>query len=153
MKDGLSNDWYCAQIYRVLDDRIEVHWFTTNTAPLENYSTASPDARMKNLRNSSFLRTWCLDYGRGQATTKPPKPTRRLKEIYSGRIPISELDQHLLIRNVGISTQGKLGPTTLQLAIKLKIPHHLGAGGEDDFKNSEAFQRQTKQTTHKRKRN
>ena len=153
MKDGLSNDWYCAQIYRVLGDRIEVHWFTTNTAPLKNYSTASENDRMTNLKGSSFLRTWCLDYGRGQATTKPPKPTRRLKDVYSGRIPISELHQHLLIRNVGISAQGKLDPTTLQLAVKLKIPHHLGAGGEDDFENKEAFWRHAKQTTHKRKRN
>merc|ERR1711966_397882 len=100
-------------------------------------------------KGSSFLRTWCLDYGRGQATTKPPKPTRRLKDVYSGRIPISELHQHLLIRNVGISAQGKLDPTTLQLAVKLKIPHHLGAGGEDDFENKEAFWRHTKQTTQK----
>ena len=96
-------DWYCAQIHRVLDDKIEVHWFTTNSAPLENYNNANATERLNNIKNSSFLRTWCLGFGRGEATTTPPKPSRNLKDIYSGRIPLDELNDHLLVRNVGVS--------------------------------------------------
>ena len=146
-------DWYCAQIHRVLNNKIEVHWFTTNSAPLENYNNANTTERLNNIKNSSFLRTWCLDFGRGEATTTPPKPSRRLKDVYSGRIPLDELNDHLLVRNVGISIQGKLDSTTLRLAAKLKIPHHMGAGGEDDFLDKEAFhKRVAKKRKHKERK-
>jgi hypothetical protein len=40
---------------------------------------------------------------------------------------------HILIRNVELDATGRLDQTTLSLAAKLKIPHHVGAGGEEDF--------------------
>ena len=148
-------DWYCSQIHRVLDDKIQVHWFTTNSAPLENYNNANATERLDNTRSSSFLRTWFLDFGRGEASTTPSKPSRILKDIYSGRIPLlDELNDHLLVRNVGISMQGKLDSTTLRLrlAAKLKILHHMSTGGEDDFLDKEAFhKRVAKQQKRKHK--
>ena len=59
-------DWYRTQIHRVLDDKIEVHWFTTNSALLENDNNANATERLHNTKNSSFLRTWCLDFGRAE---------------------------------------------------------------------------------------
>jgi hypothetical protein len=46
--------------------------------------------------------------------------------------------------DVGLSASGKLDRITINLATKLKIPHHQGAGGEDDFTGKEAFQKQLK---------
>ncbi len=47
-----------------------------------------------------------------------------------------------------MDASGKLDKTTINLAVNLKIPHHQGAGGKDDFIDKEAFQKQLK-----RKRN
>ena len=66
---------------------------------------------------------------------------------------MDELNDHLLVRNVGISMQGKLDSTTLRLAAMLKIPHHMGAGGEDDFLDKEAFhKRVAKKRKHKERK-
>ena len=136
----------------MLDDKIEVHRFTANSAPLENYKNANATERLHNTKGSSFFRTWCLHFGRGEAITTPPKPSRNLKDIYSGRIPLGELNDRFLVRYVGISMQGKLDFTTLRLAAKLKIPHHMSAGGEDDFLDKEAFyKRVAKQLKRKHK--
>jgi hypothetical protein len=37
------------------------------------------------------------------------------------------VDDQLLIRSVGLSSQGKLDETSVMLAAKLNIPHHVGA--------------------------
>ena len=47
--------------------------------------------------------------------------------LWTGKIPIDFLDEQLLVRNVGLSSQGKLDDTTVNLAASLKIPHHVGA--------------------------
>jgi hypothetical protein len=58
--------------------------------------------------------------------------------------------RYILIRDVGLDTSGKLDNTTINLAVNLKIPHHQGAGGEDDFvlcrqrNNSETKQKKKK---------
>jgi hypothetical protein len=46
----------------------------------------------------------------------------------------------------------KLDKNTLNVAAKLKIPHHQGAGGEYDFSTKEAFQRQMKRNINNKKR-
>ncbi len=59
---------------------------------------------------------------------------------------------HNLVRDVGLDATGKLDKTTIKLASNLKIPHHQGVDGEDDFTTKEAFQRQTKRNNNKKKR-
>ncbi len=51
------------------------------------------------------------------------------------------VSSHILIRNVGLDATGKLDQATLNLSAKLKLPHHVGAGGEEDFTDKEAFQK------------
>ncbi len=58
---------------------------------------------------------------------------------------------YILIRDVGLDATGKLDHRSLQLASKLKIPHHQGAGGESDFKPTDAFQKLNKKTHTKTK--
>ena len=59
--------------------------------------------------------------------------------------------KYILIRDVGLDATRKLDHKSLQLVSKLKIPHHQGAGGESDFKPTEAFQKLNKKTRLKRK--
>jgi hypothetical protein len=68
---------------------------------------------------------WSLPDGR--ATTISPEVSKKKSSLWTGQILISFLDEKLLIRNVGLSSQGKLDSTSLNLAAKLKIPHHVGA--------------------------
>ena len=142
MKGGLdSTDWYCAQINEVLPDRLKVAWYTTQTPPLKNYSDTTVSQRKNLLKTAKFLRTWCLERGKGAAVTNPPKSVHRTRDLWTGKIPLEEWNDHALIRNVGLNSLGTLDNSTIQLASSLELPHHLGAGGEDDFVSKEAFQR------------
>jgi hypothetical protein len=140
--DPEATDWYCAEIRAVLPDRIEVNYYTTQAPPLANYETTSRKDRESRIEIATFLRTWCL---RGDPTTEPPKSARaRDKQLWWGRIPLEDIDKYMLIRDVRLGASGKLDRTSINLATKLKIPHHQGAEIEDDFTDKEAFQKQLK---------
>ena len=133
-KDGMSApDWYCAEVSKLLPNRIEVNYYTTITPALDDYASKSLAIRTKSLENTTFLRTWYLTAGDQSATTIPPKGIRRTRDIYSGRIPLNEVDKHVLIRNVRLTGLGVLDPPSTRLAATLPLPHHTGAGGDDDF--------------------
>ena len=126
---GYTNEdgWYCAQIEEVLVDRIKVSYHTTDTPPLPNYATpgTTKRARRANITEATFSRTW-TKRSDGLPTIIPPKINRIHKDLWTGRIPANEIDEHLLIRNVGYS-KGKLSQASVRLAAKLDWPHHLGA--------------------------
>jgi hypothetical protein len=50
--------------------------------------------------------------------------------LWKWRIPIVELDQILLVRDVILTADGKLSPGSLSIAAGLPFPHHVGAGGD-----------------------
>ena len=56
------------------------------------------------------------------------------------------------IRDVGLDATGRLDQTTLNLAAKLKLPHHVGAGGEEDFTDKEAFQKHVRRVSNRNKK-
>jgi hypothetical protein len=133
LKDGPdSPDWYLAQIEEVLVDRIKVSYHTTATPPLRNHASASQASREAHIGKSRFLRTWIKRITK-LPTTTPPRLSRLHKDLYLQRIPISELDDHLLLRNVHVNSKGKLSLETTKLAAALNQPQHHGAGGDDDF--------------------
>jgi hypothetical protein len=106
--------------------------------------TASKKDKMARIESATFLRTWCL---RGDSTTEPPRSARaRDKQLWWGRVPLENIDNYIIIRvrDVGLDASGKLDKITINLAVSLKIPHHQGAGGEDDFTDKETFQKQLK---------
>ena len=132
--DPYAQDWYVAEISRALADRIEVNYYTTVALPLEDYGSQSVSARTRRSADTSWLRTWCLQMGGHKATTRPPTQASRLaKDVYSGQIPLREVHQHILIRDVKLDALGVINAATTRLAVALTIPHHAGAGGEDDF--------------------
>ena len=55
--DPNANDWYCAEIRKILADRIEVNYYTTSTPALKDYKDASVNERIKNIETATFLRT------------------------------------------------------------------------------------------------
>ena len=147
-----ANDWYCAEIRKVLADRIEVNYYTTITPAIAAYKNASLNERSKNIKAANFLRTWCLDRGTGLPTTTPPKTNHgKLNHLWWGRIPMEDVDKHILVRGAGLSALGKLDTKTVKIAAQLDIPHHEGAGGVEDFVDKESFQKHVKKV-NKRKR-
>ena len=137
-----ANTWHVAQVTEVLLDKIKVNYYSTQGQSLEGHANTSQDSRINRLADISFLRTWCLENGRGKATTKPPKrAVRRTKDLWKGQLPNIELDRTILVRNVGMTGAGVLDITPAALASKLNMPHHQGAGGEDDFVDKPTFER------------
>ncbi len=146
--DPNAKTWYCAEIRKILADRVEVNYFTTITAALSDYCDQTSMEKQKRLEAANFLRTWCLDRGRGLPTTTPPTTNHgRMKNLWWGRIPLEDIEKHILVRNIGISALGKLDKETIRLVAQLNIPHHEGAGGESDFVDNEAFQKHTKRVS------
>ena len=126
LKDGRdANTWYCAQVLEKLPDYVKVSYFTTKALVLDNYGSATFKERVRSLKEAMFCKTWSL--ADGSATTIAPANSRKRSLLWTGKIPTDFLDDQLLVRNVGLSSQGKLDDTTLNLAARLKIPHHVGA--------------------------
>jgi hypothetical protein len=151
--DPKATTWYCAEIRKILADRIEVNYYTTVTPALPDYSESPIEERKERLKEANFLRTWCLDRGKGLPTTTPPTTTHgKVRHLWWGRIPLEDVAKHILVRGVGLSALGKLDEDTIKLAANLSIPHHEGAGGEEDFESRESFQKHVKRVGNRLKR-
>jgi hypothetical protein len=105
MKDDPKGDtWYCAEVRKILADRIEVNYYTTATPALEEFQESSVIQKEERLKEANFLRTGCLDRGKGLPTTIPPATNHgRMKHLWWVRIPLEDIDRHILIRGVGLS--------------------------------------------------
>jgi hypothetical protein len=126
LKDGRdANTWYCVQVSEKLPDYVKVSYFTTEALALGNYVDATLKERLRSLKEAVFRKTWSL--ADGSATTVAPINSRKRSLLWTGKIPTDFLDEQLLVRNVGLSSQGKLDDTTVNLAARLKVPHHVGA--------------------------
>ena len=60
---------------------------------------------------------------------------------------MEDVDKHILVRGLGLSAQGNLDKETVRIAAHLDVPHHVGAGGVEDFVDKESFQRHVKRAT------
>jgi hypothetical protein len=147
-------DWYCAEIRKILADRIEVNYYTTITPALTDHKERSAKERSRNIKAATFLRTWCLDEGTGLPTTTPPLTNHgKLSHLWWGRIPWEDVDKHILIRGlIGLSALGKFDSATVKLVAQLDILHHEGAGGVDDFVDKDSFQKYLKRVKTRKKR-
>ena len=126
MKDSCgAPNWYCAQIMEVLADLIVVAYHTTTAPPLANYTTATNNDRQENIMEAKYARTWITRTTR-LTTHTAPRSSRIYKDLWTGRVPLAEIDGHLLIRNVAYD-KGKLSKRTARLAAALTCPHHQGA--------------------------
>ncbi len=77
-----AKDWYVAELSQVLHDRFTVNGYITKAIPLQGYKQASRKDRIKALKGVAFLRTWCKDKGKGEATNVPPTISKERKVTY-----------------------------------------------------------------------
>jgi hypothetical protein len=110
--DSEAEDWYCAEIFRVLPTRVIVHYCTTITPSVENYAIVNEKEREIRISQATFLKTWCLNRGRGPTTTIPPEGIKTTRDVWSGKIKTYDLQVQLLIRNVILDAMGKLPKAT-----------------------------------------
>jgi hypothetical protein len=105
-----------------------VNGYITKGIPLQGYRQASRKDKIKALKGVAFLRTWCKDKGKGEATNVPPTHLK-----WKWRLPVGETNQLLLIRNAVLDSRGWLCKASRILAAALKFPHHVGAGGDESI--------------------
>ncbi len=120
-----------------------------------NYPDSSITLREERLlKETNFLRTWCLNKGKGLPTSAPPPNTNqgKMKHLWWGRIQLEDISKHILVRGVGLSALRKLDNDMIKLAVKLDFPHHESADGAEDFDKSESFQRHVKRASNRLKR-
>ncbi len=86
------------------------------------------------------------------STTPPATKYARMNHFWWGKIPLEVIAEHILIRDVGLNASEKLDKITLNLAAKLEIPHHVGAGGEEDFADKDTFQKHIKRVSNRNKK-
>ena len=124
-------DWYCAQVLQVLPDRAKVARLTTKAGLLENYSKAPNKARKACLKGALFARTWFLHTG--MPTSDLTQGSANKSILWTGKLPLAEWDDLVLVRNIGLDSEGILNTSSLKLPAYLELPHHEGAGGVEDF--------------------
>jgi hypothetical protein len=129
VKDGpLATTWYCAEVSSIGRNWVEINYYTTITPSLENHNTASRQLKLARLKDATFLRTWVLRSSGGLPTTVAPSSDRdRVERLWRGRIPTEHLDDHILVRDIGLNARGKLDRVTREIAAGLNIPHNCGA--------------------------
>ena len=132
--DPSSEDWYVAEVYKVLPEAITVRYFSAYTPSLDNYVNADPTARAERLSQVRFRRTWFIRSGanRGRATLKPPYPNNPDLRAWEGTIPSGELDGCLMARNLRLSPEGQLDDEALKLVAVLPIPRAVTIAAEDE---------------------
>ena len=70
-----------AQSWHPGDPALPGNRYTTADIPLAGYQRASRKVRAEALKRAAFLRTWCKDKGKGEATNVPPTHLKG-KEAY-----------------------------------------------------------------------
>jgi hypothetical protein len=151
--DPQATDWYCVEVRKVLVDRIEVNYYTTITPAIGRYTEANLNQKRKHLKDATFLRTWCLDKEIGLPKTAPPTTNHgKINHLWWVRIPLEDINRHVLLRGICLSALGKLDKDTIRQAAQLDIPHHEGAGGEENFVDKNAFQKHVRRVSNRSKR-
>ena len=138
----------------MLPERIKVAWPTTKVAPLADYKSKSLEEKLARLKDSVFAKTWILYIG--MPTSDVTLGSAKSTSLWTGKLPIGEWDKLALVRNVGLDSMGVLNSTSIKLAASLSIPHHEGAGGEEDFVSKGEYEKhiqKNKRWASKKKKN
>jgi len=101
-----------------------------------------------------FAKTWILYTG--MPTSDETLGSAKNANLWTGKLPIDEWDELVLVRNRGLNSIGVLNSTSIKLAASLDIPHHEGTGGEEDFVSKGEYGKhinKNKRWASKRKKN
>ena len=93
--DPSSTEWYVAEVWKVLPNKIEGKYLSTRTPNLENCSDKTVDQVRARLSQAHFRRTWFFSGGKnnGKVTSKPPFPNNPDLRVWSGPLPNREHTQ------------------------------------------------------------
>jgi hypothetical protein len=134
--DPNAKDWYCVERRKIFAKRIKVDYYTTITLAITAYKDSSIKERCKSIKAAIVFGTRRLDKGTGLPTTTPSKTNHEKLYhllVWWGRIPMEDVDKHILVWAIGLSALGKFDKTMIKLAAQLSIPHYEGAGGIEYF--------------------
>ncbi len=108
-------------------DGTEVNYYATIPPSLEDYAAASRQSRLSRLKDATFLRTWALRSSGGLPTTVASTSDRdRVERLWRGRIPTEHVNDHIMVRDIGLNARGKLDRITQEIAAGLNIPNNCG---------------------------
>ena len=96
--DTTDTEWCLAEVGKIYTDEIELTYYTTPAPQAQNYANATKEQRQDNLKNTRFRKTWYLSSGKniGKATIKAPFPKNPELRLWTGKIPVSELNGVIL---------------------------------------------------------
>ena len=124
--DTEEEGWYVAEISKVLDLSIQLRYFHTPSPPLETYVSQPQEKIEARLSQAHFRRTWYIHGGmdHGKAIMTPPFPNNLDTRVWEGPIDKKDWGTKILLRNIGITSAGRLEPPGLILAVRLTLPHN-----------------------------
>ena len=109
---------------------------------MADYKSKSLEEKLARLKDSVFAKTWILYTGMPTSDVTPGGA--KSANLWTGKLPIGEWDKLALVRYVGLGLMGVLNSTSIDLAANLSIPHHEGAGGEEDFVSKGEYEKYIK---------
>ena len=136
-----EHGWFIAEVCRRQPTSVEVKYFATPTPPIKNYANETLERKSERISKATFRRTWYISQGKdnGKATNRPPYPDNHDLRVWEGPIPHKEISKTVLVRNVGLTSEGQLCPESVKLAAGLHCPHEPTLTVEDERMKSPAL--------------
>ena len=94
---------------------------TTKVASLVDHKEKSLKDRIARLKDSVFAKTWVLYTG--MPTSDVTLGSAKNANLWTGKLPIDEWDELVLVRNIGLNSMGVLNSTSIKLAASLDTPY------------------------------
>ena len=115
-----------------MTDRVKVAWLTTKVAPLTEYGRKSKEEKLARLKDAVFARTWILYTG--MPTSDVTLDSTKGANLWTGKLPIEEWDELVLVRNVGLDSMGVLNSTSIdRVSCEFRYPPPRRCRGERRF--------------------
>jgi hypothetical protein len=132
--DKTDTEWCLAEVSKIYTDEIELTYYTTPAPQAHNYANATKEQRQDNLKNTRFRKTWYLSSGKniGKATVKAPFPKNPELRLWTGKIPVSELNDLILATNIILNPQGYMDNASIDVVSQLPLGHMTTLTIEDE---------------------
>ena len=129
-----DTEWCLAEVSKIYTDEIELTYYTTPAPQAKDYANATKEQRQDNLKNTRFRKTWYLSSGKniGKATINAPFPKNPELRLWTGRIPVSELDDLILATNISLNPQGYMDNASVDIVSQLPLGHMTTLTIEDE---------------------
>jgi transposase InsO family protein len=132
--DKTDTEWCLAEVSKIYTDEIELTYYTTPAPQAHNYANATKEQRQDNLKNTRFRKTWYLSSGKniGKATVKAPFPKNPELRLWTGKIPVPEVNDLVLATNIILNPQGYMDNASIDVVSQLPLGHMTTLTIEDE---------------------